>query len=263
MTPHVYDQNGECLNCKEKKMNEVPHESPQTPEEIQQWKRDQEAEGAAPYSSLHPQVGSSHDSESQYTMMQRLAAQQEVEDLPPDPKGNPVTLQEAAEGLNQIAEAINRTIVPQATFDNTIERQQKLKTERKRRFNYEDKSPGFEARLKNIEDKPPMSLLSPIFLDGISRVLGHGSNKYGPNMWREDPMPHTAEIDSILRHLKDFNFGEDVDSDSQELHLFNAACRLMFLAERYYTRPDLDDRYKPFGQIGPTDFYRYEHLRGE
>lgn len=129
-------------------------------------------------------------------------------------------------------------------------------------FDYEDKSPGFEARLKNIEGKAPMSLINTIFLEGIARVLAHGSDKYGPNMWRDDPMPHTAEIDSMLRHLLAFANGEDIDPASGELHLHHIGCRLSFLVERYYTRPDLDDRYKPLGQIGPTDLDRYADLQG-
>lgn len=111
----------------------------------------------------------------------------------------------------------------------------------------EEKGLGFEARLKNMEGKAPMSLLSPIFIEGICAVLDYGSKKYTPNMWRDDPMTFTTELDSIFRHLFAFLRCEDYDaappSGSGLLHLFNAGCRLMFLTERYFTHPELDDRY--------------------
>ncbi len=121
-----------------------------------------------------------------------------------------------------------------------------------------DKGPDFEARLKNMEGKAPMSLLSPIFIEGICAVLAHGSKKYAPNMWRDDPMSFTAELDSIFRHLFAFLRCEDYDaappSGSGSLHLFNAACRLMFLTERYFTHPELDDRYPAPGLENPFEW---------
>ena len=106
------------------------------------------------------------------------------------------------------------------------------------------KGPGYEERVKNIEGKPPMSLISPLFLEQLAQVLGHGSQKYAPNMWRSDPMPFTHEIDSVLRHILAFNRGEDADPDSGLPHLAHAACRLMFLIERTVLHPEMDDRWK-------------------
>ncbi len=106
------------------------------------------------------------------------------------------------------------------------------------------KGPGYEERVKNIEGKPPMSLISLLFLEQLAQVLAHGSQKYAPNMWRSDPMPFTHEIDSVLRHILAFNRGEDADPDSGLPHLAHAACRLMFLIERTVLHPEMDNRWK-------------------
>ncbi len=106
------------------------------------------------------------------------------------------------------------------------------------------KGPGYEERVKNIEGKPPMSLISPLFLEQLAQVLAHGSQKYAPNMWRSDPMPFTHEIDSVLRHILAFNRGEDADPDSGLPHLAHAACRLMFLIERTVLHPEMDNRWR-------------------
>lgn len=107
-----------------------------------------------------------------------------------------------------------------------------------------DKAPGYEARVKNIEGKPPMALISSIFLEQLAQVLAHGSRKYSANLWRVEPMPYTHEISSIMRHIAAFNRGEDLDSESGLSHLAHAACRLMFLVERTVTHMEMDDRWR-------------------
>lgn len=202
--------------------------------------------------------GSTHESESQYTMAQRSARQiagcADIPSVPPQyhQEMPPSRWEEVRQKVRDLwSEAVPPEtayhLSPEdevGTFDigeaNKVSREDAVHHFEQ---DWGDKGPGFEARLKNMEDKLPMSLLSPIFLEGIARVLQHGSRKYAANMWRDEPMPFCAELDSIFRHLFAFLRCEDFDPDSGELHLFNAACRLMFLSERYFTHPELDDRY--------------------
>jgi len=225
--------------------------------------------------------GSTHDSESQYTLAVRIGREHagwehanELEDERvakdnhqhhlPEHCHNTFCLDCGKGGLPSpacigclrvIADAYRLTMEPDTSryenpdyvgaFDIGRERMEVLQIDTPK--DPEEKGPGFEARLKNMEGKAPMSLLSPIFIEGICTVLAHGSKKYAPNMWRDDPMSFTAELDSIFRHLFAFLRCEDYDaappSGSGLLHLFNAGCRLMFLTERYFTHPELDDRY--------------------
>jgi len=188
----------------------------------------QEEEIRKQYGLDNPPPGSTLLSESQYTMSARMDALQATEDLPPDP----IELQDG-DIKDEVGSFDIGKSIPIADV--------------KAELGLDDKGPGFEERLKNMEGKAPMSLLSPIFIEGICEVLAYGSEKYAPNMWRDDPMTFTAELDSIFRHLFAFLRCEDYDaappSGSGLLHLFNAACRLMFLTERYFTHPELDDRY--------------------
>ncbi len=110
-------------------------------------------------------------------------------------------------------------------------------------FDPDDRSAGYEARVKNIENKLPMSLWSPLVLAHVAKVLKHGSIKYGNHMWREDPQPFSNELDSINRHWLALVAGQDIDPDSGEPHLALIICRAMFLLERSYTHPELDDRH--------------------
>jgi len=90
-------------------MNEVP----QTPEEVEQWKKDREAEGAAPYASLHP-PGSTHDSESQYTMSARIGHEQEI-----DPGPNAIGTVAGWEHANELLEPdTSRYESPVKQYDN-------------------------------------------------------------------------------------------------------------------------------------------------
>ncbi len=214
--------------------------------------------------------GSTHESESQFTMAQReVAGWESANEL----------IEEAAR-KEYITETFRHTgghppgvhcdscntaqrLAPEdevGTFDIGGEQVEEV-------FVDELKGPGFEARLKNMEGKAPMSLLSPIFLEGICAALAHGSQKYAPNMWRDDPMTFTAELDSIFRHLFAFLRCEDYDADPPEgsglLHLFNAGCRLMFLTERYFTHPELDDRYPAPGLDNAEDWAQDEETQYE
>ena len=94
------------------------------------------------------------------------------------------------------------------------------------------------------QDKPPMALLEPEFLTGVSKVLGFGANKYSSHNWRNG-INYSRLISAAYRHLGAINSGEDIDPESGLAHSYHLGCCVMFLAALMKHRPDLDDRWKP------------------
>lgn len=95
---------------------------------------------------------------------------------------------------------------------------------------------------KHDADKPPMELLSSLALTGLADVLAYGAKRYGKHNWRKG-ISYSRLYSATLRHMLAFNAGEDFDQESDKCHIYHALCNLMFLAEMYETRKDLDDRY--------------------
>jgi hypothetical protein len=117
--------------------------------------------------------------------------------------------------------------------------------------------------VKGDAGKADLSLLSSLWIFGVSDVLTYGSAKRGAHNWRKG-LKITRVLAGVLRHVFQYLTGEDYDTDpncpgciqfkkdnsilcekhSQKHHLLNASCGLMFAYELSVTRPDLDDRYK-------------------
>ena len=96
---------------------------------------------------------------------------------------------------------------------------------------------------KYDHDKPPMDLLDRYALEQISYALEYGANKYTRHNWRNG-ISQSRLISAALRHILAHNDGENLDEESQCLHLAHAACCIMFAINMLETRPDLDDRHK-------------------
>jgi hypothetical protein len=97
--------------------------------------------------------------------------------------------------------------------------------------------------VKHDTDKPDLSLVSPIWITGVARVLTFGKKKYAAHNWRKG-IETSRLLAACLRHIFAFLSGEDRDPETGECHLDHASCCLMFARELWETRPDLDDRYK-------------------
>jgi hypothetical protein len=50
-------------------------------------------------------------------------------------------------------------------------------------------------------------------------------------------------LSAAMRHIGQFNSGEDFDSETSTIHLANAAANLLFAIWMYKHRPDLDNRW--------------------
>lgn len=97
--------------------------------------------------------------------------------------------------------------------------------------------------LKYDSAKVPMDLLPYDSLEEIAKVLAFGAQKYDKANWAKG-IQISRLIAASIRHIYQFNRGEDKDSESNTLHLANACCNLMFAIWMYKNRPDLDDRWE-------------------
>ncbi len=90
--------------------------------------------------------------------------------------------------------------------------------------------------------KAPMDLLPYESLEEIAKVLGAGEKKYGTANWTKG-IEMRRLLSAALRHIGQFNSGEDKDEETDTLHLANAATNLLFAIWMYKHRPDLDNRW--------------------
>lgn len=93
------------------------------------------------------------------------------------------------------------------------------------------------------DGKPKLSLVleAPHALEGTSKVLEFGANKYKRRNWQHG-REWTDTIDSLSRHILRFLNGEDIDDESGLPHVDHILCNAIFLAEWYRTHPEYDDR---------------------
>ena len=94
--------------------------------------------------------------------------------------------------------------------------------------------------------KPKMSLIDPIFMFALARVLQGGEDKYGdpsdPKHWTHG-MPYSKVIDALKRHTSAIEIGEDIDPESGEPHAAHiTACAMILDHYRRHDRSNLDDR---------------------
>lgn len=96
--------------------------------------------------------------------------------------------------------------------------------------------------VKFDQNKPPMDLIPYDSLVEIAKVLGYGEKKYATANWANGIQLRRL-ISASMRHLGQYNSGEDVDSETGLSHLAHAACNLIFGIWMEKNRPDMDDRW--------------------
>jgi hypothetical protein len=90
--------------------------------------------------------------------------------------------------------------------------------------------------------KPQIDLIPYEAIEEIAKVLTFGCEKYGEANWANG-IEMRRLLSAAYRHLGKFNAGEDIDDESQTIHLANAAANLCFAIWMYKNRPDLDNRW--------------------
>lgn len=96
--------------------------------------------------------------------------------------------------------------------------------------------------LKYDSNKAPMDLIPYEALEEIAKVLAEGEKKYGTANWTAG-IEMRRLLSAAMRHIGQFNSGEDLDSETNTLHIANAATNLLFAIWMYKNRPDLDNRW--------------------
>ncbi|MGD2065876.1 MAG: DUF5664 domain-containing protein [Candidatus Bathyarchaeota archaeon] len=87
-----------------------------------------------------------------------------------------------------------------------------------------------QDQLKHDHGKPRYSLVPPLALEGVAKVLTFGAEKYEANSWQmvED---HSRYMDALIRHLEAVRKGETHDAESGMHHMAHVAVNAMFLYE--------------------------------
>jgi hypothetical protein len=96
--------------------------------------------------------------------------------------------------------------------------------------------------VKYDKEKAPMHLLAWEALEQIAKVMGFGATKYAPGNWAKG-ITQSRLISAALRHVYQYNSGEDKDPESGLSHLAHAACCINMAIWNEMKRPDLDDRW--------------------
>lgn len=92
------------------------------------------------------------------------------------------------------------------------------------------------------DGKAPLEYLPMAVMDDWARVHKHGADKYGIRNWRKDAILMSTYKGAILRHLRDWSDGEDLDPDSGINHLYHImACCAVLLDAQMHDKA-IDDR---------------------
>lgn len=96
---------------------------------------------------------------------------------------------------------------------------------------------------KADDSKPDLSLIPKDALWEMAKAFTYGANKYGRHNYREG-IEISRLLAAAMRHITQFNEGENHDEESQALHLGNAMAGIAMAIYMYYNKPDMDNRYK-------------------
>lgn len=99
--------------------------------------------------------------------------------------------------------------------------------------------------IKHDQGKLRYDLIPPESIEGLTRILTFGAQKYGDRNW-ESGIHFSRVFAALQRHLWAWWGGEERDSETNESHLHHAACCIAFLqtfVERQ--RFDMDNRPTP------------------
>lgn len=93
------------------------------------------------------------------------------------------------------------------------------------------------------DGKDPLANIPWAAVREMAKVQAYGRRKYGDfNNYRKG-MEISRNISCALRHIADYQEGQDHDPESGRHHLAHAMCRLAFVLQNLHDGVAIDDRY--------------------
>jgi hypothetical protein len=106
-----------------------------------------------------------------------------------------------------------------------------------------DNAPAPRA-LTYDDGKAPLAQIPWAAIEGMAKVQAYGHKKYKDfNNYRKG-MEVMRNLSCMLRHVKEYIEGNDLDEESGEPHLNHALTRLAFVIQNIADGTATDDRYK-------------------
>jgi hypothetical protein len=85
-------------------------------------------------------------------------------------------------------------------------------------------------------------LLEPYAIQELVKVFTKGAEKYSDFNWLDGGMDYSKMLASLKRHIAAFELGEDIDQETQCLHMAQAAWNALALVSYSKYCPENDDR---------------------
>lgn len=106
------------------------------------------------------------------------------------------------------------------------------------------KEEGIVVKGKKFDQgKPDPTLISKDALWGIAQAFSYGAKKYGRHNYKQG-IEMSRLLAAAMRHISQYNEGEDVDEESGNNHLFHAGAAICMAIYMHYNKPEMDNRYK-------------------
>lgn len=105
-----------------------------------------------------------------------------------------------------------------------------------------------EQGLRYNNGKIRFDLLEPFAVEKLAEVFTKGAIKYEPNNWLKG-MPWMDVVASLKRHLSKFENGEDLDSETELLHIAHVAWNAMAILSYYKHCPNFDNRLHTYLKV--------------
>lgn len=136
----------------------------------------------------------------------------------------------------------NRDIIaetPHDYFDYTLTQKQKDLAASNVQI-FKDMLSNSSRGMRHNNNKIKLSLLDFSALEQAAKVLQFGGKKYSRDNWKKG-FEHSEIVDSLLRHISEYQKGNEVDSESKLLHTAHILCNAMFLCYMNVHKPELND----------------------
>ena len=113
-------------------------------------------------------------------------------------------------------------------------------------FLKEEEGTDMNVAMKNDEkdDKSPLDFLRLDGIQGAMRVFKFGAKKYAKNNYLKGGLNASRLTAAALRHILQYQDGEELDAESGESHIDHAMCCLMMLRSTQQLGTSVDDLIK-------------------